>query len=51
MTSHTLRLENFKLGGKYLIFDLIAFGKNSVIYYGIEEKTKLERVFKFYNLK
>lgn len=36
ITTHTLRLENFKLGNKYLIFDLIAVGKNSAIYYGIE---------------
>lgn len=40
-----------RLGDKYLIFDMIAVGSHSIIYYGIEEATRLERVFKCYNLK
>jgi hypothetical protein len=51
MTSHSLRLNNFRLGRKYLIFDLLAAGKNSAVYYGVDERTKEERAFKFYNLK
>ena len=50
-TAHTLRLENFRLGEKYLIFDLIGVGKHSAVYYGIDEQSKEERAFKFYNLK
>jgi len=35
ITSHSLKLNNSRLGGKYLIFDLIGLGKNSAIYYGV----------------
>jgi hypothetical protein len=48
---YRLSLENFNLGGKYLIFDQVATGANSQIYYGLHEKTKQEKAFKFYNFK
>lgn len=50
-TEHTINFENTRLADKYLIFDLLAVGRHSTFYYGIEEATGKERVFKFYNLK
>jgi hypothetical protein len=34
-TAETICLENTRLTDKYLIFDLIAVGSHSTIYYGI----------------
>jgi serine/threonine protein kinase len=50
-TEDTICLENTRLGEKYLIFDLLAAGRCSTLYYGIEESSRAERVFKFYNLR
>lgn len=50
-TEDTIYYQNTRLADKYLIFDLLALGKHSTIYYGIEEVTGKERVFKVYNLR
>jgi hypothetical protein len=44
-------LENFKIGGKYLIFEPIGRGSHSVVYYGAQENSMEERAIKFYNFR
>lgn len=44
-------LENFKIGGKYLIFEPVARGRHSVVYNGVEESSMEERALKFYNFR
>jgi hypothetical protein len=34
-----MNLENFSLGGKYLLFQPIARGDNSVVYYGTRKES------------
>jgi hypothetical protein len=36
-TEDTINFENTRLADKYLIFDLLAVGRHSTFYYGIEE--------------
>lgn len=37
LSKESMKLENFRLGRKYLMFEALAKENNSVIYYGVEK--------------